>query len=360
MTTMRAAVLYGKEDVRLEQRPVPEPGPGEVLVKIQAALTCGTDLKVFRNGGHAKMLKAPALFGHEFAGIIEKVGPGSAEARGEASSSRSHVTDWKAGQRVVAANSAPCGSCFYCKKEQPNLCEDLLFVNGAYAEYLLLPARIVKENLLEIPQKLSFQAAALTEPLACVLRGVQAITPERGETVAILGAGPVGLLFVQLAAKAGTRVTVLGKGAKRLDAALRCGAEMILDLATLEDPLSAVRRVTPEGKGPDVVIEAVGRPEAWSQAISMVRPGGRVLLFGGCPAGTEVPLETRRVHYDELSLLSVFHHTPEGIRQSLNLLVNGIVKPDLLITRQAPLDDLPGILRGMLTDQDAVKTAILP
>jgi L-iditol 2-dehydrogenase len=343
---MKAAVLYGKEDVRLEQRPVPEPGPGEVLFRVQAALTCGTDLKVFRNGGHAKMLKVPALFGHEFSGIIEKTGPG--------------VTDWKAGQRVVAANSAPCRECFYCKKEQPNLCEDLLFVNGAYAEYLLLPARIVKENLLEIPQKLSFQAAALTEPLACVLRGVQAITPERGETVAILGAGPVGLLFVQLAVKAGTRVILLGKGAKRLEAALRCGAERILDLATLEDPVSAVRKATPESKGPDVVIEAVGRPQAWSQAISMVRPGGRVLLFGGCPAGTEVALETRRVHYDELSLLSVFHHTPEAIRQSLNLLANGIIKPDLLITRQAPLEELPAILQKMLTDQDAVKTAILP
>ncbi len=346
MTAMRAAVLYGKEDVRLEERPVPEPGPGEVLVRIQAALTCGTDLKVFRNGGHAKMLKPPALFGHEFAGIIEKTGPDAG--------------NWKPGQRVVAANSAPCGACFYCRKEQPNLCEDLLFVNGAYAEFLLLPARLVKENLLEIPAKLSFQAAALTEPLACVLRGVQAITPERGETVVILGAGPVGLLFVQLAAKAGAKVIVLGKGAKRLEAALRCGAELILDLATLKDPVAAIRKATPGGKGPDVVIEAVGRPEAWEQAVSIVRPGGRVLLFGGCPAGTEVKLETRRLHYDELSLLSVFHHTPEAIRQSLNLLVNGTVKPDLLITRQAPLVDLPEILKKMLTDQDAVKTAILP
>ena len=162
---MKAAVLYAKEDVRLEQKPVPEPGPGEVLVRIAAALTCGTDLKVFRNGGHAKMLKVPALFGHEFGGIIEKVGAG--------------VTPWKPGQRVVAANSAPCRSCFYCKRGQPNLCEDLLFVNGAYAEFLLLPARIVKENLLEIPKNLSFKAAALTEPLACALRGIQAVNPKK-------------------------------------------------------------------------------------------------------------------------------------------------------------------------------------
>ena len=343
---MKAAVLYGKEDVRLEQKPIPEPGPGEVLVRIQAALTCGTDLKVFRNGGHAKMLKVPALFGHEFGGIIEKTGPG--------------VTGWKPGQRVVAANSAPCRSCFYCKRGQPNLCEDLLFVNGAYAEFLLLPARIVKENLLEIPKNLSFQAAALTEPLACVLRGIQTVNPKKNETVVILGAGPVGLMFVQLAAKAGARVIVLGKGAKRLEAALRSGAEMILDLATLNDPAPAIRRVTPQNKGPDLVIEAVGRPQAWEQAISLVRPGGRVLLFGGCPADTEVVLETRRLHYDELSILSVFHHTPEAIRQSLALLTDGTVHPDILITRESPLEDLPGILRGMLTDQDAVKTAILP
>ncbi|MDO8729929.1 MAG: zinc-binding dehydrogenase [Candidatus Omnitrophota bacterium] len=343
---MKAAVLYGKEDVRLEQKPVPEPGPGEVLVRIQAALTCGTDLKVFRNGGHAKMLKVPALFGHEFGGLIEKTGPG--------------ITAWRPGQRVVAANSAPCRSCFTCRRGQPNLCEDLLFVNGAYAEFLLLPARIVKENLLEIPKNLSFQAAALTEPLACVLRGVQAVNPKKNETVLILGAGPVGLMFVQLAAKAGARVIVLGKGAKRLEAALRSGAEMILDLATLSDPASAIRKVTPQSKGPDIVIEAVGRPQAWEQAVSVVRPGGRILLFGGCPADTQVSFDTRRIHYDELSILSVFHHTPEAIRQSLALLADGSIRSDLLITRESPLDDLPAILRGMLTDQDAVKTAILP
>ena len=343
---MKAAVLYGKEDVRLEQRPVPEPGAGEVLIRVQAALTCGTDLKVFRNGGHAKMLRPPALFGHEFAGIIEKTGPGAG--------------GWRPGQRVVGANSAPCRACFYCKRGQPNLCEELLFVNGAYAEFLLLPARVVRENLLEIPADLSFQAAALTEPLACALRGFQAVAPKKEETIAVLGAGPVGLLFVQLAAKAGSRVVVTGKGKQRLEAARRSGAGTVIDLAQSPDAAAALRQATPESKGADAVIEAVGRPEAWKQAIAAVRPGGRVLLFGGCPAGTEVSLDTRRLHYDELSILSVFHHTPEAIRQSLGLLADGTIRPELLITRSAPLDDLPAILRRMLTDQDAVKTAILP
>ena len=347
---MNAAVLYRKEDVRLEEVPVPTPGPGEVLVKIQSALTCGTELKIFRDGSNAKMLKPPVLFGHEFAGTIEAVGAG--------------VTRWRTGMRVVAANSAPCRNCFFCRKGQPNLCEDLLFVNGAYAQFLRLPARVVQENLLEIPAGLSFQAAALTEPLACVLRGFQAVRPQKGETVAILGAGPVGLMFVQLAVKAGAKVLVTGKGTKRLELARRSGAERVFNLALLTPegtrPLDALREATPQGKGPDVCIEAVGRPAAWSQALSVVRPGGRVLLFGGCPAGAEVPLDTRRVHYDELSILAVFHHTPEAIRESLKLLADGTVRSDLLITQQAPLDDLPGLLRRMLTDQDEVKTAILP
>ncbi len=344
---MKAAVLYGKEDVRLEEVSLPEPGPGEVVIRVRAALTCGTDLKVFRSGSHAKMLGAtPALFGHEYAGVVERVGAG--------------VTRWKPGARVVGANSAPCLSCFFCRRGQPNLCKDLLFVNGAYAEYLKIPARIVRENLLEIPEGLSFQAAALTEPLACVVRGMQAARPARGETAAVLGTGPVGLLFIQLLAGAGAQVIAVGKGARRLEVAKACGARTVLNLAETEDPAARIREKTTEGLGPDLVIEAVGRPAAWTQAISVVRPGGRVLLFGGCPSGTEVPLDTRRMHYDELTLLSAFHHTPETIRESLGLLARGAVRSDLLITGQAPLEDLPWILRRMLTEQDGVKTEIRP
>lgn len=343
---MKAAVLYGKEDVRLEEVPTPRPESGEVLLKIRSALTCGTDLKVFRNGSHAKMLKPPILFGHEYAGVIETIGPG--------------VTGWKPGTRVVGANSAPCRDCFYCRKNQPNLCENLLFVNGAYAEYLRIPARIVKENLLEIPDSLSFETAALTEPLACVLRGIQAVKPKKGETAVVLGAGPVGLLFVQLAVHAGARVILVGKGTHRLEIGKLCGAGTVLDLAKLPDPTAAVREATADGKGADVIIEAVGRPAAWTQALATVRPGGRVLLFGGCPANTEVPLDTRRMHYDELTLLSTFHHTPEAIRESLRLLAEGAVQAAPLITRSAPLGELPNILRQMLSDQQAVKTAIIP
>lgn len=335
---MKAAVLYGKEDVRVEERPTPRLKTGEVLIRVKAALTCGTDLKVFRNGSHARMIQPPALFGHEFAGVVEAVGDG--------------VSRWRPGDRVVAANSAPCLSCFFCKKEKPNLCTDLLFVNGAYAEFLQLPKRIVDLNLLQIPEHLSFEAAALTEPLACVVRGVEALRPQPGEHVLLLGVGPVGLLFIQLLVQAGARVTAAGKGTKRLEAARRCGAHKVIDIAR-QPP-------TPEDIGADCVIEAVGRPAAWSQAIAMVRPGGRVLLFGGCPSGTEVPLDTQRFHYEELTLLSVFHHTPEAIRKSVQFISEGTVDPKLLITKEAPLAQLPSILKEMLTEQDGVKTVIRP
>ena len=343
---MKAAVLYGKEDVRLEEVPVPALEPGEVLLKVESALTCGTDLKVFRNGSHARMIRPPALFGHEFSGVIEAVGPG--------------VTLWRRGQRAVAANSAPCRSCFFCARNQPNLCEDLLFVNGAYAQFLRVPARIVRENLLEIPEGVSFQTAALTEPLACVLRGMEALRPAPDETAVILGAGPVGLLFTQLATHAGARVIVVGKGARRLKSALACGAQTVLDLSLIADPVAQIKEATPHAKGADLVIEAVGQPTAWTQAISLARPGGRVLLFGGCPSGTQVTLDTQRVHYDEITLLSVFHHTPEAVRKSLRLLTDGTVRAQPLITGQAPLEELPHILRRMLTEQDSVKTEILP
>lgn len=343
--TMQAAILYGRQDVRVETVPIPAPGPGEVLIKVAAALTCGTDVKVFRRGAHARMIRPPARFGHEFAGVIAAAGPG--------------VTAWRAGMRVVAANSAPCRRCPPCRRGQPNLCRDLLFVNGAYADYLVLPARVVQENLLELPPTMPCRTAALTEPLACVVRGVEAVQPARQETVAILGAGPVGLMFVQLVTHAGARVVLIGKGAQRLAGGRSCGAASVLDLNATPDPVEAARAALP-AEGADAVVEAVGRPEAWTQALALVRPGGRVVVFGGCPAGTTVPLDTHRLHYDELTVRGVFHHTPEAIRAALMLLADGVVRPDLLITEEAPLARLPEILCRMATAHDGVKTAILP
>ncbi len=344
---MTAAVLYGKEDVRIERVPVPGVGPGEVRVRIGAALTCGTDVKVFRRGYHARMIRPPAVFGHEFAGAIDAVGAG--------------VESWQIGQRVVAANSAPCGDCFYCRRAAPELCEDLLFLNGAYAEAVTIPARIVAKNLYAIPESLSFAEAALTEPLACVVRGMAAVPVHCGETVVVLGLGPIGLLFVRLCVLAGARVLAAGRRAERLALAARLGAAEVFDIAAVPDILPLLRSRTEGERGPDRVIEAVGRPEVWEQAIALVRKAGTVSLFGGCPAETFVRLDTHRVHYDELTLVGAFHHTPETFRQALDLIARGDVPAPAFLQQTAPLTSLPFVLTSLLNGSNgAVKTIIQP
>src|SRR5215831_21119373 len=170
---MTAAVLYGKEQLRIESVDVPRIGRGDVLVRVRAALTCGTDVKVFRRGYHPRMIQPPALFGHELAGDIVATGP--------------DVRGFEVGQRVIAANSAPCGTCFYCERGSENLCEDLLFNNGAYAEYIRIPERIVRKNMHELPSHISYQDAALVEPLACVIRGLEETGIRSGDNVAIIG-----------------------------------------------------------------------------------------------------------------------------------------------------------------------------
>jgi len=213
---MMAAVLYGKEKLKVEPVTVPEIEDGDLLVRVKAALTCGTDVKVFRRGYHARMIVPPALFGHELAGDIIQAG--------------SAVKKFKVGQRVVAANSAPCGECYYCRRGAENLCEDLLFNNGAYAEYIRIPARIVEKNTLEIPAHVSYQDAALVEPLACVLRGLEQTGVRPGDVVAVLGLGPIGLMFVRLAHVYGARVIAIGRRQTQLDRAARMGAaELLID-----------------------------------------------------------------------------------------------------------------------------------
>lgn len=343
---MRAVVLYGKEDARLEEVPVPVPGPGEVRLRIRAALTCGTDLKVFRRGYHARMIVPPAIFGHELAGEIDAVGDG--------------VEGWAIGERVVAANSAPCGDCFFCRRDREELCEDLGFLNGAYAEFVVVPERIVRKNLLRLPEAVSFETAALVEPLACAVHGVEETGVRRGETVVVLGAGPLGLLLVRCAVLAGARVLVVGRREHRLRAAMAMGAEAVLDTAVEgASPEEWVREHT-QGRGADRVIEAVGRPEAWEQAIALVRKGGVVNLFGGCAAGSEVRVDTTRLHYDALTLLGTFHHTPATVREALRLLVEGQIPASVLIQDRCPLKDLPVRLPELARGGGPLKLAVRP
>ncbi|HEY1461893.1 MAG TPA: zinc-binding dehydrogenase [Terriglobales bacterium] len=343
---MTAAVLYGKEDVKIEKVPIPRLGEGEVLVKVHVALTCGTDLKVYQRGYHARMIVPPALFGHELAGVIEEVGSG--------------VRGFRKGMKVVALNSAPCQKCFYCSKHQENLCEDLLFNNGAYAEYIRIPRRIVEQNMLVVPASVTFEEAAMIEPLACVLRGLHETKVEIGDTVTVIGGGPIGLMFVQVAKATGCNVISVVKRDSQVEAAKRMGAHDVVQITKVDDPIEAVRSLTPSRRGSDVVVEAVGRPQAWEWSIDMVRKGGTVNFFGGCANGTKVQLDTTRLHYSEITLKATFHHTPETVRKAFALMAEKKVRSTDYITGEAPLSRLQQVLRHMLNRNGDIKTAIIP
>jgi L-iditol 2-dehydrogenase len=343
---MSAAVLYGKEQLRIERVQVPKLDRGDVLVRVRAALTCGTDVKVFRRGYHAKMIRPPALFGHELAGDVAAVG--------------SDVAGFHVGQRVVAANSAPCGACYYCQRGQENLCEDLLFNNGAYAEYIRIPNRIVTKNMHEIPSHVSYQDAALVEPLACVIRGLEESGVKPGDTVAVIGLGPIGMMFVRLAkAVYNARVIAIGRRRSQLDRASGMGADEVVLNEEGSDVVTPVHRLT-GGRGADIVIEAVGLPEVWQLAVKLLRRGGVVNFFGGCPEGTDVPVDAGLLHYSELTLKASFHHTPALIRQALDIISRGRVTARDFVNRVEPLSNLLEVMQHLMSHNGHLKTAIIP
>jgi L-iditol 2-dehydrogenase len=317
---------------------------------VGAALTCGTDLKVYRRGYHAMMLKPPILFGHEVAGLVAEVGAG--------------VSRFAIGDRVVALNSAPCDRCFWCEKQQQNLCEDLLFNNGAYAEYLQVPARIVEKNTLLIPAGVPFEHAALTEPLACVVRGIEESGVRMGDTVVVIGAGPIGLMFMHVAQLAGARVIAVVKREDQVASATTFGASEVVRTVDSDDVVAAVRAKTAEGRGADIVIEAVALPVTWQWAVEMVRKGGLVNFFGGPPSGTVVALDTNLLHYGDITLKASFHHTPATCRTAFELVTSGRFKCAEYITGRAALEEVPGLFSRMLERAaDGVldiKTAVLP
>lgn len=342
---MMAAVLYGKENLKVEPVAVPSIGPGDVLVRVRAALTCGTDVKVFRRGYHARMIVPPALFGHELAGDVIAVGD--------------EVTRFRAGHRIMAANSAPCNQCFYCKRGNENLCEDLLFNNGAYAEFMRIPARIVERNTYLLPDHITYQDAALSEPLACVMRGLEETHLRAGQTCVVIGLGPIGLMFVRLANVIGARVIAVGRRKTQVERASKMGADEVLISAHGADVVHMVRELT-GGYGADVAIEAVGIPETWEQAVRMVRRGGMVNFFGGCPTESKVALDTNLLHYSEITCKASFHHTPSHIRKALESVSRGEIKANDFVNRVEPLANLLEVMRYLMSHNGHMKTAIIP
>ena len=333
---MRAAVFHGPGRLGIEDVPEGVAGPGEVAVEVRAAATCGTDLKSYRRG-HPKLFPTlPARFGHEFAGVVTAVGDG--------------VTRFRPGMRVVAANTAPCGRCWACTRGRQSLCENLEFLNGAFAEQVVVPRAIVETNTYELPDHLSFDAAAPLEPLATVVHGIDESGIALGDTVVVHGAGPIGLTFVRLAQLRGASVVAVDQSAWRLEQALAAGASAVVDITDLPDADARVRAIkdaTPGGRGADVGIEAVGLPAVWEQAVRTLRPGATAVLFGGTPSGAVFSIDSSAMHYQELTVKGVFHHTPRHVRAAVALLASGAFDGESLITEARGLDQLVPSLEDM-------------
>jgi L-iditol 2-dehydrogenase len=304
---VRALRFHGPGDLRLEEVPAPEPGPGDVLVQVEVALTDGTDLKAFRRGHPVLLGELPSPFGHEFCGI-----------------------DVATGRRVVAANSA-AGD----ERGEP-----LELLNGAYAELVLVPRAIAEVNLLPVPPGLAPEVAAMVEPLACCLRGVERAEVASGDRVAIVGAGPIGLLLAACVADAGGRAEVVGGRPER--------RALVPDFGG----------ATGDGAGADVVIEAAGTEDAWQRALELVRPGGTVVYFGGRESGAELRVDAYRLHYEELTLRGAFHHAPRHVRAALAFLASGAHPWERLITHRVRLEDVPALLAD--PPRDYLKAAVLP
>ena len=332
----------GKIDYREVETPVP--GPGEVVVRVTAALTCGTDLKAYLRG-HPKM-PMPTLFGHEFAGDLASVGTG--------------VEGFREGDAIMAVPTAPCKACYYCKHQQENLCTTVMdkMVLGAYAEYVKLPSQIVKTNMFQKEASLSYAEAALLEPLSCVVHAINRVALRPDDSVLIIGAGAISLLHVLVLRSMGVeRITVLGRRRYRAEAAESAGAKVLV--AT--DPASAYAQVAEGtgGRGADVVIECTGQPPVWEQAIQYVRRGGTLVLFGGCPSGTRVSFDTGRLHYDQITVLSPFHFTPRDVEQAQRLLAEGTIDGRPLITDTYRFPDLEQVL-ALLQQGQGIKYALVP
>ncbi|HEV2171086.1 MAG TPA: alcohol dehydrogenase catalytic domain-containing protein [Candidatus Binatus sp.] len=343
-THARQAVLVEPGHIELRDFVPPHPGSGELLIQIRCALSCGTDLKTFRRGH--PMWKPPMAFGHEFSGVVAEVGEG--------------VTAFKPGDEIMAAPTAPCGICFFCQHGQENLCDGAVgrMVHGAYADMLLLPAYVVARNAFLKPAELPFEEAALLEPLSCIVHAQEMARPEKNETVVILGGGAFGLLHMLALKAAGVReVVVVGRGAKRLKWAAEIGADRVFD-AEKDDTVAEIARLN-SGFGPDLVIECTGHVEGWEDAFARVRRGGRVVFFGGCPAGTALSVDTRRMHYDNLTLLAPFHFRPRDVRRAYELLVARSLNAGAIVNARMRLAELTEVFQ-MLERGAVLKCAVIP
>ena len=345
---MKVARLYAPGDLRVEDLPVPEAGPGDLVIRVRTCSTCGTDAKIFRFGHHH--ISLPRVLGHEVAGEITAVGSG--------------VGDWSEGDRVQIIAAIPDGVCFFCGRGQHTVCEDLESIgyqyDGGFAELMRVPAKVLAvAGVNRVPEHVPFEEASLTEPLACVLNGQELAQVGEGDVVVILGAGPIGCLHVRLArARGASSVVLVDVNQGRLDLASRAEPDVSID-STKDDPIDAVRKMT-DGRGADVVITATGVGQAQEQALEMAAPRGRISLFGGLPKdNSTIRFDSNLVHYGELSVFGAYGSAPRHNREALALIAEGKVRVDDLITHRMPLADVHRAIETVISGE-GLKVVIEP
>ena len=328
---MRAVMLHGPGDLRVEEVPDPAPGPGEVVVRVLAAVTCATDAKMAAAGAHPALGPLPARLGHEVAGVVERAGDGVA---------------WPVpGDAVVVANSAPCGACRACREGRPNLCADMTYLTGAFAERLRVPARIVARNVHPLPGGMDPAVAAVAEPLACAIHSAGRAGDVAGRVVVVLGGGFQGRALAGLLARRGGVVHLADPHAERRDAALRAGAAAVHNAPRDPGAARSLAAALPGGAGADLVVEAVGRPGTWALAPLLARSGGVVLVHGGVPSGAEVAIPGHDIHYREVTLRGAYHHTPDAFADALRVLRDPPFDLSDVLREPIGLDDVPDVLR---------------
>ncbi len=339
---MRVAMLVAPKQIELRDESVPVAPPGGIVVRVRAALTDGTDLKTYRRG-HPKM-PMPTRFGHEFSGDVVAVASG--------------VTAFAAGDPVMCVHTAPCGTCYWCRNAQEELCDSLIptMILGAYSDTIAIPQRVVERNCFPKPADVSYPEAAFLEPLSCVVHSIEHLAPAPGLIVAVIGNGGFGILHALLLQRRGIEVLLFGRRPQRVALARELGLESI---ATTELPISRVIGERTGGRGADAVIECTGTAEMWEQAPSLVRRGGRVSFFAGLPAETRVTFDAARIHYDEVQLLAPFHFTPADERVAYELIAGGALPLTRLISDAYPLDRIVEAFERLDTG-DAMKLLIEP
>jgi L-iditol 2-dehydrogenase len=345
---VRVARLYAPEDLRIEDTPAPEARPGEIVIRVRSCSTCGTDAKIFHHGHHH--ISLPRVLGHEVAGEIVEVGNG--------------VDGFGVGDRVQVIAAIPCGECFFCRRGQETVCENLESIgyqyDGGFAEFMRVPRKVLdRDGLNRVPDHVPFEAASLTEPLACVLNGQEIAQVGTGDVVAVLGAGPIGCLHVRLARARGASSIILADvNERRLELSLRARPDIVIDSAK-EDAVDAVRKAT-DGRGADVVITATGAGAAQEQALEMASARGRISLFGGLPRDNSViRFDSNLVHYRELIVVGAYGSAPRHNRAALELISTGAVEVEDLITHRVPLDRVRDAI-DIVTSGEGLKVVVEP